>query len=365
MRAGEDVDEVDVDEERDLFRFSRRWGRISSRLVSLSSREKQIFFTQLAQLIRSGVPLPSAAQKLGKMSNSDIRAAARRLHKLLESDRTTSEAFEAMGPHLEPLERTTLAALARTGRLDFGLDRLAEYFGTISRAQMEMLSQSAYPLVILHLGILLLNVQILVGPGGLQAYIRATATVFLVLYGAAGVLAVIIPVLHTLGAKSGLIDGMLRLAPFFGRARRALATSRFCGTFDLQLDAGVNVIESLNSAAAASRSGLIYDMADWGTRRLRKGKSLAEALGSVRGALPAAALDRIIIAEETGELHRALPILRQEYEEEGLRRLRTAALWLPKILYFGILVYLGWRIISFYLDYFKQIDKVLNMNGTE
>jgi type II secretory pathway component PulF len=328
--------------------------------VSLSSREKQIFFTQLAQLIRSGVPLTAAAQKLGKMSRSDMRAAARRLHQLLESDRTTSEAFEAMSPHLEPLERTTLSAVARTGRLDFGLDRLAEYFGTLARAQLEMLSQSAYPLVILHLGILLLNVQILVGPGGLPAYLRATATIFLILYGAAGLLAVIIPVLHTLGARSGFIDALLRIVPFFGKARRALAVSRFCGTFDLQLDAGVNVIESFSSAAAASRSGLIAEMAERGVRRLRKGKSLAEALGSIGGALPAAALDRIIIAEETGDLHRVLPILRQEYEEEGLRRLRTAAVWLPKILYFGILIYLGWRIISFYLDYFGQLEKAID-----
>jgi len=328
--------------------------------VSLSYREKQVFFQQLAQLLRSGIALPMAAQKLSRTSSSAISKISRKLHRLLEKDLSASEAFDALRPELGPLERATLSALARTGRLDFGLQRLAEYFGVLARARSTMLQHSAYPLVILHLGILLLNVQILVGPGGLPAYLKETGTVFLLLYGVAAVLALVIPAVHDLGSKSGTIDDLLRTVPLFGKARRALAVSRFCGTLDLQLDAGINVIDSLTSAADASRSGLLHTLARRAVPRLRKGEGLAQVLGLVRGALPADVLDAILLAEETGELHRVLPQLQAEHEQEGLRRLQIAAEWLPRLLYFGIVGYLGWRIVSFYMDYLKDLARQID-----
>ncbi len=326
----------------------------------MTYREKQIFFLQLAQLLRSGIGLPVAAEKLTKMSTASVRRVSGRLQRLLAGDRTAMEAFDALRPELGALERSTLSSLARSGRLEFGLQRLAEYFGVLAEARAEMLRQSAYPLVILHLGVLLLNVGILVGPGGVPAYLRETGLAFLVMYGAVGVLALLIPALIQAGSVSPTIDSLLRTVPFFGKARRALAVSRFCGTLDLQLDSGINVIESVGTAAEASRSGLLHTLAKRAVSRLRTGETLGASLGLVRGALPAAALDEILLAEETGELHRVLPRLREEYEREGLQRLRTAAQWLPRILYFGVLGYLGWRIVSFYMGYLQDLVRQID-----
>jgi type IV pilus assembly protein PilC len=206
-------------------------------------------------------------------------------------------------------------------------------------------------------------VNLLVGEGGLPAYVRATGTVLGIFYGLVLLGAIIVPLVSRAGANDASLDASLRSIPLIGKARRALAVSRFCGTFDLQLDAGVNVIESLTTAARASRSGLLNTLARRAVKRLREGQSLSEVLGCVRGALPGPALDAVVIAEESGELHRVLPELRAEYEEEGLRRLRTAAVWIPKMLYLSVVVYLGYRIISFYMNYFKQVNSIIDGIG--
>jgi type II secretory pathway component PulF len=328
----------------------------------LSYREKQIFFQQLAQLIRSGIALPLAAEKLTRTSSARIRKTSKRLHRLLEKNElTAAEAFDSLRPELEPLERSTLSALARAGRLDLGLQRLADYFGVLARTRAEMIRASAYPVVMLHLGVLLLNVERALPPAGsVAAYVRATATVFFFFYGVGALVALIVSFLHGIGSWSPGADSLLREIPFFGKARRALAVSRFCGTLDLQLDAAVNVIDALKTAADASGSGLIYQMARRGVKRLRKGEPLGALLSSPRGALPPGAVDEILLAEESGELHRVLPRMQEEYEREGLQRLKTAADWLPRLLYLAVLAYLGWRIVSFYAGYLNNIKRQID-----
>jgi hypothetical protein len=41
--------------------------------------------------------------------------------------------------------------------------------------------------------------------------------------------------------------------------------------------------------------------------------------------------------------------------------MRLVAQWTPRLIYFGIVIYVGIRILSFYGDYFKQINDVIDM----
>jgi hypothetical protein len=41
--------------------------------------------------------------------------------------------------------------------------------------------------------------------------------------------------------------------------------------------------------------------------------------------------------------------------------LEALADWLPRLLYLGILLYLGWKIISFYQGYLGQVQSLIDM----
>lgn len=319
--------------------------------MSLSAREKQRFFLQLAQLLRSGAALPVAVEKLVQVSGGPIRAAARALRRQLERGATAEEALAGLRPALGPMERNCLAASARSGRLDYTLQRLADYFGVLHRARGEIIQRSAYPIFILHLGILLQGLPALLGEhGGLQAYLRAVVPIFLWMYAGLVVFAVLAPIVADLAAGLAPLDFALRLFPFLGKIRRDLSLGRFFGTYDMQLDAGVNVMDSLVAAAGASRSGLLHAAVKHALPELREGGSVASLLQRTPGAVPRDALATLIVAEDTGELHRTLPQLQEEFEHDGLARLRTATEWLPRLLYCAIMVIMGWQIVSFYLE---------------
>lgn len=329
--------------------------------MSLSAREKQRFFLQLAQLLRSGTALPGAAEKLTRASTGQVKQAARALHRQLEKGETAAEAFARLTPALGSMERTCLAAAARTGRLDFTLQRMADYFGVLNRARGEIIRHSAYPIFILHLGILLLGAPVLVGEnGGLQPFLHQVGPPFLWIYAFAIIFAVLAPIVADLAAASPTLDLALRVFPLLGRIRRDLSVARFFGTYDMQLDAGVNVIDSLISAAGASRSGMLFTTVKRALPELRAGGSVGPLLQAYPGALPADAVGALIVAEDSGELHRTLPQLQEEYEHDGLARLRTATEWMPRLLYFSVVLFVGWRIVGFYRDYLGEVTRLID-----
>jgi len=59
--------------------------------------------------------------------------------------------------------------------------------------------------------------------------------------------------------------------------------------------------------------------------------------------------------EASGRLDENLTRLRKVYEEEGNRKLRTFSQWLPRLIYFGILLVLAYYIISFWTGYFNGV----------
>jgi type IV pilus assembly protein PilC len=325
--------------------------------VSLSYGEKQRFFTNLAQLLRSGTALPKALETLKRTSSGSVRTAVKKLLRQIENDATAADAFRSLNPDLGQMERATLSAAAGVGRLDYTLTRLADYFQKLMRARRAMIANSAYPVFVLHFGILVWHVSLVI-TAGVGPYLKATLPIFGWVWGVAFVLMFLVPVLNDLGANIAVIDDFLRDLPLFGKVRRCLSVARFCGTLDMQLDAGVNVIDSILTAAEASRSGMLHRAVQRGLPRLRDGESVGEILADYPGAVPREALESFLVGEQSGMLHESLPQLQSRYEEEGLNRLDTLSVWLPRLLYFGVACFVGWQIISFYLGYFKALESL-------
>ncbi len=326
--------------------------------MALSLREKQSFYDHLAQLLRAGIPFPSAVEKLATTSHGSLRSVLKRLRAALDRGDTVADAFSRLR-EVGDMERTTVAALARTGRMDRGLQQLSEYFGALDQARREVIKRSTYPLFILHFGVLILNAPLLFSGGGLPAYLRATGSVLFFVYGAAIIVALLVPLLRDAGAVNSTMDRLLRTLPVIGGIRRAFALSRFCGTYDMQLEAGVNVIDSLEAAGRASRSALIQRAARRAVSSVRDGSQVGPLLAQSR-AFPEEMIRSFLVAEETGQLDRELPRMTTEYLKEGLGKLSALSEWGPRLMYVGILMYLGWNVVMGYKGYLDTVTRQID-----
>ncbi len=321
--------------------------------MSLSLRDKQSLYHSLAQLVRSGVPFPSALDNLARTTRGGMRSVVRRLKDSVGSGQTVGESFARQRPAVGEMEIGVIAAVERAGRLEQGLAQLSDYFGALDRARMGILKKCAYPAFMLHFGVFTLSLKTLLFGAGLNAYLRETLGFLALVYGIVLVIALLVPLLRDAGAKSAALDGLLRALPLVGGVRRALSTSRFCATYEMQLDAGINVIDALQAAHRASRSGRIRAAVERAIPEVRGGAQVGGLLGA-SGAFPEPMIRGFCVGEETGELEQELKRSAADYQAEGLARLETLAEWVPRFFYIAILGYIGYGIVTWYQDYLNM-----------
>jgi type II secretory pathway component PulF len=326
--------------------------------MRLSFRDKAAFYQQTGRLLRSGISLPQALERLSTAASSSMRGFLRTLGNKLRDGATFSEALAATRSITE-MERSSVDALERSGRLDQGLEQLAKYYEAMARARGEIIRRSAYPLFIFHFGVLLMNLPMLFSAAGVAGYVRSTGTLLIVFYGIVAFAAFLVPILRDSGANSASMDRLLRMVPLIGKIRRAFALSRFCAAYDIQLNAGVNVMDSLNSAARASRSGLVRDAVKDALPELRNGSQVGPLLAK-HSAFPRDMKQALLVAEETGSLDEELPRLAEEYQHEGLTRLSSFSEWMPKLIYFAVVVFLAWNIIAGYSRYVEGMMRLID-----
>jgi type II secretory pathway component PulF len=324
--------------------------------VQLSLREKQSFYGHLAQFLRAGVAFPGAVDKLALTSRGGQRRTLHRLRELLGTGKTISEAFGALRPAVTEMEWSALKALERSGRMDRGLQHLADYFGAMENARRETLRRSAYPLVVLHFGVLVANLRILLSEG-VAPYLWRTGFVLFVLYGVLAIVAMLLPLLRDAGAKSPMVDWLLHRVPFAGKIRRSFALARFCSTYDMQLEAGVNVMDSLEAAGLASRSGLIRGAVAQAVPGIRMGSQVGTQLAQ-SVAFPESFTRTVIVAEETGELDKALGRLTSQYQGDALEALTAFSEWVPRLVYGAVAVYVAWNVIQFWIGYMHEVSQI-------
>jgi type II secretory pathway component PulF len=256
------------------------------------------------------------------------------------------------------MEIAVLQASERSGKIDTGLAHLAEFFRAIAEARSRFWAKSAYPLFIFHFGAVALSFPALIGEqGSLSAFLSSAlgmlAALYLGLIGAA----LLVRFLGAAAIRSATLDRVLNMVPLLGPARRAFALTRFCGAYQMQLDAGINVPTALESAARASQSGLLAKGVAIALPAIRAGGSMAENLAATR-TLPHDISDSLLVGEESGRLDEELTRLTAELRTLAFRRLDIVAEWLPKLLYLGILIFMAWRILAFYNGYLQEIRDV-------
>lgn len=322
----------------------------------MNPREKRRLYHELGQLVRSGTPFSKAVETLIPHTRGDARSALAAVKTALDRGTTVAEALVAGAPFISPLETGMFTASDRAGRLENGLDHASEYYGALSEARSRMWNRAAYPLFTLHIGFIALSLPILFAPGGgVDAFVQTVAIAIAGLWLAILGCGFLIGALLSAAANNTALDRALRSIPLLGGLRRSFALSRFCSAYNLQLDAGVNVLASLEVAGRASGSAIIRAAAQTALPAVRAGGKVGTALIATK-AFPEPFVRAFTVGEETGQLDQELRRLSDEYRQAALRGLETLSDWIPRLLYIGILIYLAVRIVSFYQGYFQSFQ---------
>jgi type II secretory pathway component PulF len=320
------------------------------------------FYHQLSQLVSAGIGVvPALGQISRKPPSSSFRKPLQHSLAGLAEGRSFTDSLRGAG-WLPDFDLALMEAGERSGRIDSCFRLLAEYYNECARLVKLIISQLIYPALLIHMAAFVFLVLLPFATSQFNVsltwlFIRAGLVLSPIYLATA---AIIYAGQGKHGESwRGFIENLLRPVPMLGSGRRALALSRLSLALEALISAGVNVVEAWNIAANASGSpALRRAVAPWKSE-LAAGRTPAELVGAAP-IFPETFANLYHSGEISGKLDETLRRLHDFYQEEGAHKLQMVAQWLPRAIYFLVVLVVAYEIIQFYTGYFSNINNLTN-----
>lgn len=321
------------------------------------------FYYQLSAMIRAGLPLIGALQTLAKSPPAaGYRRPIERMLAELHNRNTFTGALATIGDWLPVFDKALLEAGEKSGRLDECFRLLANYYEERAKLAREIMGQMLYPVIILHLAILVFPPSLLKAAfwdGAWGAFIASKVLGYGLLYGGGVAL-----VVATSGSRApwwrATLEMLLGLIPVLGRARQNLALARLSAALEALFSAGVGIVDSWELAARASGSlALAREVAKWRPKIEREQKTPGELLADA-SAFPAMFTSLYRTGEISGQLDDTLKRLHEYSRVEGHRQMQMFTRGLTIGVIVTIMVAIGVQIVLFWVGYFNNIGNMLS-----
>lgn len=313
--------------------------------------QRSEFYHQLGQMTMVGVSLVSSLEHLQQSPPaSSYRAPIQQVLKHLATGSTFSESLAAVPNFLPEFDITLIQAGEKSGRIDHSFRMLSEYYAARAENTKHMVSSLIYPAFLLHL---------LVAVTTLVLFLWLRPLVFLPLVGLVLVYIGVIFMIYAGQSKHGepwraFIESALHPVPVLGTARHSLALARLSAALEALLSAGVSIIDAWEMAGVASGSPALRRTVIAWRPLLNAGHTPAEVLRTAPR-FPELFKNQYASGEITGRLDDSMRRLHRYYQDEGSRKLKAVARWVPIFIYFAVALLIALFVFWFYLDVYPSI----------
>ncbi|WP_417847407.1 type II secretion system F family protein [Thalassoglobus sp.] len=334
----------------DLAESSKAAARQVNRRVP--SKYLTVFYSQLADLLKSGVPLLRSLELLSKQSShsalkvvvADVRDQVAEGSRLYDAMKSHPKAFS-------PLMVSMVHAGEEGGFMEDVLKRIAAFTEQQEELKGRVIGAMVYPVFLLMVGggvVTVMLAWLVPKFEGLFENMAARgelpwATTALMgmseatqKYWAVGLLAAagtIIGLLKWLKTEDGRrkLDVFRLRAVGIGRIVRSLAVARFCRVLGTLLKNGVPVLTSLKIAKDATANIVLSDAIDVAASNISEGKSLAGPLAASKQ-FPEEIVEMIAVGEEANNLENVLIDISENLERRTSREIEMAVRLLEPML---------------------------------
>ncbi len=329
-------------------------------LMTPGPASKHLFYTEMAKLLEAGFDIRKAAKVLEDTALPAPQAnLLKDLTNGLESGKSITEAFSEDTQTISSLERSIIGAGERGGKLAPAFQHLADYFGMLATARGEMIKGMIYPLVILHLGVIIGTVPTALMNGDPSVQILGGVVVnLLILYVAIFFAFLVFRAILKMAPNSPSVDAAINRIPWIGKTRSNLAMARFCSVYHSCLLAGIGMSETVTLSAEASHSGFIRQAGDKVAAIAKDGNPLGPGFVA-ETAFPKPFARSYQTGEEAGTLDKDLARWSRVFRENSESAARHMAEMVPKVLYFFIMIFVAWKIVSFFTGYYSGLESMM------
>ena len=291
-----------------------------------SGRHLAAMYSQLADLLHSGVPLLQCLEILEEQNTNAGLASVLHEVRLSVADGTPlADAMETDDKTFSELEISIIRAGEEGGFLEDSLNRVADYKEQQEDLKSRVIGAFAYPVFLTVAGAIIFVAMLVFfvprfmpifdrlaerGELPLPTIILLAASKLAGEYGlwSAGILSLIVWMLvHGLRTPKGrlMIDKLSLTVVGIGPILRQLAIARFCRILGTLLQNGVTILDSLRIAKDVTGNLLLRDAIGNATENISAGRSLAGPL-EASGQFPREIIEMINVGERTNRLENIL-----------------------------------------------------------
>ncbi|MCA8995943.1 MAG: type II secretion system F family protein [Planctomycetaceae bacterium] len=311
-----------------------------------------IFYSQLADLLKSGVPLLRSLELLSRQStHSSLKAV---IQDVRDQVADGSRLYDAMRRHPKAFSQLVISMI-RAGEEGGFLEDVLKRIATFTEHQEELkgrvIGSMVYPIFLLVVGGLVISVLMVWFVPRFEPIFENMAQrgqlpwattallgmsnwaqrywVIALIGGAAAVVGLQQWLQTPLGSRK-LDEFRLKMIGM-GRIVKSLAIARFCRVLGTLLQNGVPVLNSLRIAKDATANQVLSEAIDQAAENVSTGKSLAGPLGA-SGHFPEEIIEMIDVGEEANNLENVLIDISENLEKRTGREIEMAVRLLEPIL---------------------------------
>ena len=325
---------------------------ISDRIGRVSAQRMSAFYSQLADLLRGGVPLLRSIWILqDQSSNKNLKAVLDKIYRRVEEGETLAEAMMRYPMVFGEMAIQMVRAGTEGGFLEESLEHVAHFTESQDDLRNRVTGAAAYPMVLTVFmslivvvvltyfvpqfdplfedlraqGSLPLITEVLLATGKSMQYLVPIGVPLIAL----GIFAVFRWSKKEQGRR--FFDRLKIRIPVAGKLFEGFAVARFCRVLGTLLRNGVPIIKSLDISADATGNKILGDTIQKATEHISSGQRLAEPLAASK-VFPTSVVEMISVAEESNTLDTVLIGIADSLEKRNWRQLDIAVKFLEPMM---------------------------------
>ncbi|MBI1826501.1 MAG: type II secretion system F family protein [Planctomycetes bacterium] len=323
------------------------------------------FFSQLADLLKAGVPMLRALDVLsGKGSKGTLSQIVKELREDVAGGMSLGDAMAKHPVAFTPLQSSMVRAGEQGGFLEDVLQRIAIFLERQDELRNKVRGAMVYPSILVFFGSGVVIFLLTVVVPKLRSHLRPetfnvlTKFVFAVcdllrdhylglLLGVAFVVASAVTWIKTdMGRRT--FERIKLSAPILGNIITMVAICRFCRILGTLLHNGVPILQALRIAKDSAGNEILGEVIDKAAESVKKGAALSAPLNE-SGLFPPAILDMIAVAEESNNLETVLVQIADTNEVRTARAIDLGVRVLEPLLLLVMAVVVGCIMVALLL----------------
>jgi type II secretory pathway component PulF len=339
-------------------------------------QELATFTQQMANLLKSGMPLTVALQSMTHLESKGIPASvAKDLRQEVMEGRGLSDAMAKQPVIFSDLYVNMVKAGEQSGALVVVLRRMATHFQQFAEVQSKFTAALIYPALVISVGFLLILFFIyFMLPRFIEMFTGFGVELPLptrILMGVSNIfqnywlllifiaVAVVIMFKRFKSSEQGQrkLDEWKMKAPIVGKVVKINLFGQFARVLSTLLENGVPVLTALKITEQVMPNHIIKEAVAKARADVTDGKTLAQPLARSK-VFPQLMVDLVKIGEDTGDVPGALANLADTYESELQISLRVMTSLIEPALIIVMALMVGFLLVSVLMPMFKLISSI-------